>query len=92
MMKSNIFISKVCAPFENLLHTHSEKSELSRVIWSNIFGKWKDCQKIYVFFSGCRTIMKGKRQEICLFFTETSSIKQYRERLLAVIYCEWKNE
>ena len=29
MMKGNIFISKVCAPFESLLHTYSEKSELS---------------------------------------------------------------
>ena len=72
-------ISKVCAPFENLLYTYSEKSELSRVLWSKIFRKWKYCQKIYVFFSSCRTIMKGKSQKICLFFTETCSIKQYRE-------------
>ena len=92
IIKGNISISKVCAPFENLLHTYSEKSELSRVLWLNISRKWKDCQKVYVFFSGCRTIMKGKSQKICLFFTETSSTKQYREWLLAVIYCEWKNE
>ena len=92
MMKGNIFISKVCAPFESLLHTYSEKSELSWVLWSKISRKWKDCQKIHVFFCDCRTITKGKSQNICLFFTETSSTKQYREWLLAVISREWKNE
>ena len=92
MMKGNTFISKVCALFESLLHTYSEKSELSRVLYSKISRKCKDCQKIHVFFCDCRAITKGKSQSICLFFTETSSTKQFREWLLDVISREWKNE
>ena len=72
MVKGNIFIFKVCAPFENLLYTYSKKSELSRVLWS------KYVLLSRVLFSSYRTIIKGKSKKIYLFFTETSSMKQFR--------------
>ena len=89
MTKGNIFISNVCAAFENLLHAHSEK----KASCLEYFGqKFPINGKIARKSARCRTIMTDKRQKICLLFTETNSIKQYRERLLAIIYCEWKNE
>ena len=49
-----------------------KKSEFSGAFWSNVYRKWKDFQKIYVFFSGCRTSMTGKSHKMCLCFTEFS--------------------
>ena len=66
--EGNIFIPKVVRHLETYSIIIVKKSELPGVIWSKISRKWKDCQKIYVFFSDCRTIMTGKRQKICLFF------------------------
>ena len=45
-----------------------KKSELSGVFWSKLSRKWKDSQKIYVFFSGYGTIMTDKRQKNYFFF------------------------
>ena len=79
MMKGNIFISNVVRHLKTYSILIVKKRELPGVLWSKISRKWKDCQKIYVFFSDCRAVTTGKRQKMCLFFTETSSIKQYRE-------------
>ena len=38
-MKSNIFISNVCAPFENLLHAHSEKKASCLAYFGQKFPK-----------------------------------------------------
>ena len=90
MMKGNISNSKVCASFENLFHTHSEKETSFLAYFCQKFPVNGKIVRKSLYLSNNGKIMTGKRQNLCLFFKENISIKHYREQLLAIIYCERK--
>ena len=61
MMKGNIFNSKVCASFENLFHTHSEKETSFLAYFCQKFPINGKIARKSPYLSNYGKIMAGKR-------------------------------
>ena len=90
-MKGNILISKAYVLFEFSLHTYSEKQASCLAYFSQKFPvNGKITRKSPYSFPVTEQLWQVNAKKNYLFFTETSSAKQFREQRLTIIYCESK--